>query len=95
MAKSLLGPVDTGGVLLPWLDYRIKQTEQCMTTLFDEAYAEVECAAAAFAMSDDGIGSNCSRKANNKLSTLLAMSKVHRELKWVQQHPKFNNNERS
>jgi hypothetical protein len=91
MAKSLLKPVNTGGLLVPWLDYRIMQQEQCIVEYYDAAKADMELAGLALDVGDYGVANDWARKAHRKLSVLLETSKAHRELKWVQQHPKYNN----
>ena len=91
MAKSLLKPVNTDGLLVPWLNYRIMQQEQCIKEDYDAADADMELAGRALDGGDYGVANDWARKAHRKLSVLLETSKAHRELKWVQQHPKYNN----
>jgi hypothetical protein len=91
MSKTLLKPIETGGKMIPWLDYRIMQHEACIVDYFDEADAEMERASHAIDERQFGIANDHARKAWHKLKTMLETSKVHKEMKWVQQHPKFNN----
>lgn len=91
MSKSLLKPVNTGGLLVSWLDYRIMQQEQCFVEYYEAARADMDCAGVALDGGEYGVANDWARKAHRKLSVLLEISKAHRELKWVQQHPKYNN----
>lgn len=90
MSKTLLKPLDVDE-MIPWLDYRIMQHEACIVEYFDEADAEMERAAQALDDRQFGVANDHARKAWHKLKTMLEASKVHKEMKWVQQHPKFNN----
>lgn len=91
MSRFLLKPIDTGGKMIPWLDYRIMQHEACIVEHFDAADVEMERASHALEDCQYGIAHDHARKAWRKLGTLLEMSRAHKELKWVQQHPKLNN----
>jgi hypothetical protein len=76
--------------MIPWLEYRTMQHEACIVDHFDQADVEMERAAMALDEQQFGIAVDHARKAWRKLGTLLEMSRAHKELKWVQQHPKFN-----
>lgn len=93
MSKSLLKPIDTGGTMIPYLDYRIMQHEACIVEHFDDADANMGRVAQALSDRQFGVAHDFARKAQHKLNVLLAMSKAHKELKWVHQHPKFNGKE--
>ena len=90
MSKTLLKPIDVDE-MIPWLDYRIMQHEACIVEHFDCADAEMERASHALDERQFGIANDHARKAWRKLCVMLEMSKAHKELKWVQQHPKLNN----
>ena len=90
MSKTLLKPIDVDA-MIPWLDYRIMQHEACIVEYFACADAEMERAAKALDDRQFGVANDHARKAWHKLKTMLEASKVHKEMKWVQQHPKFNN----
>lgn len=91
MSKSLLKPIDTGGTMIPYLDYRIMQHEACIVDHFDAADIDMTRAAQALNDREYGVAHECARKAHYKLNVLLTMGRALKELKWVQQHPKFNN----
>jgi hypothetical protein len=90
MSKQLLKPLDTGGEMIPWLEYRTMQHEACIMDYFARAEEDVAQAAQAVKERRFGVVNDYVRKAHRKFSIIMEMSKVHRELGWVQQHPKFN-----
>jgi hypothetical protein len=90
MSKTLLKPIDTGGTMIPWLEYRTMQHEACIMDYFARADEEMEQAAQAVEERAFGVVCDHVRKAHKKLSIIMEMGKAHKELKWVQQHPKLN-----
>jgi hypothetical protein len=90
MSRPLLKPLDTGGEMIPWLEYRTMQHEACIMDYFTRAQEDIALAAQAVEERRFGVVNDYVRKAHRKFSIIMEMSKVHRELNWVQQHPKFN-----
>jgi hypothetical protein len=90
MSKTLLKPIDTGGTMIPWLEYRTMQHEACIMDYFAGAEEDMAQAAQAVEARQFGVVNDWVRKAHRKCSIIMEMSKAHKELKWVQQHPKFN-----
>ena len=90
MSKQLLKPIDTQGEMIPWLEYRTMQHEACIMDYFARAEEDVAQAAQAVKERRFGVVNDHVRKAHRKFSIIMEMSKVHKELGWVQQHPKFN-----
>jgi hypothetical protein len=89
MSVALLRPIDTGGQLLPFLDYRIMQHEACIEDHFDRADSHMESAGRHLNNKEYGRAYDEMRKAEKLLRVAGKVFGAHKELKWVRQHPKF------
>jgi hypothetical protein len=92
MSDRFLRPVDTGGKLLPFLDYRIMQHEACISDHFDEAWGFMERADRFIGATEFGRASDAMASAGRKLREAAGMHRAMKELEWVRQHPKFTDN---